>query len=516
MIEDLPPVDVESITTGYGPHTAVPRLLFIAERSDDDALKLDALRAAHDVLKQGDNTRVYTSVVEKIAGRLGASHEMDKEWVHEVDKRAAKKQEVLDAELNGYKTNMIKESIRMGHNDLGDFYHARGDLNAAFKCYVRTRDYCTTPRHVVNMCLNVIRVSVESENFAQVQNYVAKATQVPDVEEPMVAAKLACAGGLAAIEARKYKLAAEKFTQLTVEVASGYDEVIGAVDIATYGGLCALASFDRSELKTHVLENPTFRTAMEVTPEVRECVEDFYNSRYSSLFDSLERLRPQLQLDLHLHDHVESLYDCIRRRSLIQYCTPFSVVDLRKMADAFRVDDVLAMEREVGALIADDKIAVRIDSQRKILHKTKVDERAATYEDALEAGRLFTKGVHAMLLRGSLIRNECTVKGAPVSRRGGFHGGGWGGGPGGGDDGDGGGPGGDGGLFRGFGRGGGFGGEGLMHGGEGSGHVSRGGMSRGGGTGRFGRYGGASRASASERDGGGDQIMIEGGSDDDE
>jgi COP9 signalosome complex subunit 1 len=223
----------------------------------------------------------------------------------------------------------------MGHNDLGDFYHARGDLNAAFKCYVRTRDYCTTPRHVVNMCLNVIRVSVESENFAQVQNYVAKATQVPDVEEPMVAAKLACAGGLAAIEARKYKLAAEKFTQLTVEVASGYDEVIGAVDIATYGGLCALASFDRSELKTHVLENPTFRTAMEVTPEVRECVEDFYNSRYSSLFDSLERLRPQLQLDLHLHDHVESLYDCIRRRSLIQYCTPFSVVDLRKMADAF-------------------------------------------------------------------------------------------------------------------------------------------------------------------------------------
>ena len=55
-----------------------------------------------------------------------------------------------------------------------------------------------------------------------------------------------------------------------------------------------------------------------------------------------------------------------------------------------------------------------------------------------------------------------------------------------------------------------------MHGGEGSGHVSRGGLSRGGGTGRFGRYGGASRASASERDGGGDQIMIEGGSDDDE
>jgi COP9 signalosome complex subunit 1 len=51
---------------------------------------------------------------------------------------------------------------------------------------VRTRDYCTTPRHIVAMCLNVIRVSVESENFAHVQNYVQKASQVPDLNEPIV------------------------------------------------------------------------------------------------------------------------------------------------------------------------------------------------------------------------------------------------------------------------------------------------------------------------------------------
>ena len=412
MIEDLPPVDVEAITAGYGPHAAVPRLMFIADRSDDEALKLDALRAAHDILKQGDDTRAYAAVVEKIAGRLGPSHELDKEWVDETDRRAAKKQEVLDAELNGYKTNMIKESIRMGHNDLGDFYHARGDLNAAFKCYVRTRDYCTTPRHVVNMCLNVIRVSVQAENFANVQNYVAKAAAVPDsADDPLVAAKLACAGGLAAIEQRKYKLAAEKFTRLQSEVGSAFDDVVGAADVATFGGLCALASLDRSDLKKDVLENPTFRTAMEAAPEVRACVEDFYNSRYSSLFDGLERLRPQLALDLHLHDHVDALYEAIRRRALVQYVEPFSAVDLRRMADAFRVDDVAAMEHEVGALIADEQISARIDSQRKTLHKRRADSRATTYADALEAGRLFTKVIHAMLLRTSLIRNECTVKG---------------------------------------------------------------------------------------------------------
>ena len=51
-------------------------------------------------------------------------------------------------------------SLQMGHNDLGDFHSESGDFQAALKCYVRTRDYCTTTKHTVSMCLNVIRVSI--------------------------------------------------------------------------------------------------------------------------------------------------------------------------------------------------------------------------------------------------------------------------------------------------------------------------------------------------------------------
>lgn len=43
----------------------------------------------------------------------------------------------------------------------------------AFKCYVRTRDYCTTSRHVVAMCLAVIRTALELGNFVHVANYVS-------------------------------------------------------------------------------------------------------------------------------------------------------------------------------------------------------------------------------------------------------------------------------------------------------------------------------------------------------
>ena len=51
----------------------------------------------------------------------------------------------------------------------------------AFKAYVRSRDYCTTSKHIINMCLSVVRVAVEMANWMHVQNYVAKAEQTPDM-----------------------------------------------------------------------------------------------------------------------------------------------------------------------------------------------------------------------------------------------------------------------------------------------------------------------------------------------
>ena len=48
--------------------------------------------------------------------------------------------------------------VQMGHNDLGDFYYDIGDLANAMKSYSRARDYCTTSKHIVDMCLNVIKV----------------------------------------------------------------------------------------------------------------------------------------------------------------------------------------------------------------------------------------------------------------------------------------------------------------------------------------------------------------------
>jgi COP9 signalosome complex subunit 1 len=98
----------------------------------------------------------------------------------------------------------------MGYNDIGEFYYAHGMLSDSFKSYIRTRDYCTTSKHIVQMCMNVILVTIELGQFSHVTNYVSKAENTPDSLSPVTQAKLKCASGLAFLETKKYKLAARK------------------------------------------------------------------------------------------------------------------------------------------------------------------------------------------------------------------------------------------------------------------------------------------------------------------
>ncbi|KAA0203121.1 hypothetical protein HAZT_HAZT008907, partial [Hyalella azteca] len=84
----------------------------------------------------------------------------DLQWIEAKTKKASMKLEKLDADLKSSKVNSIKESIRRGHDELGDHYLDCGELSNALKCYSRARDYCTSHVHILTMCLNVIKVVI--------------------------------------------------------------------------------------------------------------------------------------------------------------------------------------------------------------------------------------------------------------------------------------------------------------------------------------------------------------------
>jgi COP9 signalosome complex subunit 1 len=300
--------------------------------------------------------------------------------------------------------------LQTGHSELGDFYFSRGDLNAALRSYLRLRDYCSTSAHIVDMCMNVITVSIHMHNFAHVINYVSKAEQTPELSDQVIINKLRVCAALAYLDSRKFKQAAKKLLEVNYSsIHTKFGTIISTQDIAKYTTLCALAEFDRKEIKSRLIDNSDFRNFLETAPEMKEMIHDFYNSRYGPCLALLDRVKQDLLLDLHLSEHVASLYTKIRNKAIVQYFSPFVSVDLNVMAKAFNTD-VPALEAELSSLIVEGVIQARIDSHNKRLIARQTDDRSATFERALSAGEQFHRDSKALLVRVNLIRSDFYIK----------------------------------------------------------------------------------------------------------
>ena len=57
-----------------------------------------------------------------------------------------------------------------------------------------------------------------------------------------------------------------------------------------YGGLCALATFERSQLHKEVLISNTFKLFLELEPQLRDVIINFYESKYGKCLTQLVSL----------------------------------------------------------------------------------------------------------------------------------------------------------------------------------------------------------------------------------
>jgi len=428
-----PSLDLETYAASYSGLARLHRLIFIANHCP--SLRLESLKLAIGYVTQTYNVSLYQHLHKKLAdmttNQSGAGLPdvaaqvspqdipvYDSNWVETKTKKAALKLEKLDNDLKNYKSNSIKESIRRGHDDLGDHYLNCGELSNALKCYSRARDYCTSGKHVVNMCLNVIKVSVYLQNWSHVLSYVSKAESTPDFAESngkdanqTIVTRLRCAAGLAELATKKYKAAAKHFLQANFDYAD-CPELISASNIATYGSLCALATFDRQELQKNVISSSSFKLFLELEPQLRDIIFKFYESKYASCLKLLDEMRDNLLLDMYIAPHINGLYTKIRNRALIQYFSPYLSADMHKMAAAFN-RTVPALENELMQLILDGQIQARIDSHNKILYAKDADQRSVTYEKAISVGEEFQRRTKMMILRAAILKNHIHVKNQP-------------------------------------------------------------------------------------------------------
>ena len=139
----------------------------------------------------------------------------------------------------------------------------------------------------MSMCINVIKVSVYLQNWSHVISYVNKALATPELSEDskvknndvlVVMTRLKCAGGLADLMTRKYSSAAKQFLAASLDHCDCPD-LISPNNVAIYGGLTALATFDRAELLKQVISSTQFKLFLELEPQLRDVIQSFYESR---------------------------------------------------------------------------------------------------------------------------------------------------------------------------------------------------------------------------------------------
>ncbi|KAH8668315.1 26S proteasome subunit RPN7-domain-containing protein [Xylariales sp. PMI_506] len=414
IIQEAPKFDLDLYIANYKGRTRFDRLLLIGRSSVP--LCVDALKAAVAEAKSGKDVQRYRDAWECI--RLASPSEpesiFDQPWADRVDSANKAETARLEAELKGYKNNLVKESIRIGHRDLGKHLENIGDLSAASDTYLRMRGEASTQAHILEVAKYIVGVMIQRRDWPSVLANVNKilAGSISDEDLKLQQPYQRMVAGIAYLHSDKYYDAAKSFLDTgDLAICQAYNDVASPNDVAIYGGLLALASMDRSELQRRVLDNSSFRTYLELEPHIRKAVSMFINGRYSSCLAILESYRPDYLLDIHLQKHVPAIYSQIRTKCIVQYFIPFSCVTLESMNEAFAKEGE-SLEAELITMIRSGQLQARINTIDKLLVAVSNDRRGEMQLKSLEAAQNYEKEALERIRRISIAAADLEVKGS--------------------------------------------------------------------------------------------------------
>ncbi|KIW19974.1 hypothetical protein PV08_00549 [Exophiala spinifera] len=419
LVKDAPNFDLPAYIANYRGRTVFRRLHLIASCST--VLAQEAAVMAMAEAKKGADVKNYheaVALLKRVFGGQNVDSFLDPVWAAQQEKKNTAETARLENELKGYKNNLIKESIRMGNEDLGTHYYTIGDLTNAVKAYSRMRDYCTTASHIAATAFRIIAVAIEQKNWLAVQSQVHKIRnlQMKAEDAKRTFPKMQAAMGLQQMSMGEYLEAALTFLNIDATISDSYREVISSNDIAVYGGLSALASMDRPDLQARVLENHSFRNFLELEPHIRKAINFFCATKYSQCLQILESYRADYLLDIYLQPLVSDIYKRIRTKSIIQYSLPFSKVTLASMEKMFGDPPYQStFLEEIEELINESKLDARIDLEHGTLNAVHHDARAEIQQNAIDTVERFIREARMKMIRMQIIDAGLEVR--PPSKK---------------------------------------------------------------------------------------------------
>jgi COP9 signalosome complex subunit 1 len=354
-------------------------------------LAVDALKAAVVEAKRSLDVQRYKEAWDaiRIAGPDEPEAQRDDAWIEKTEASNKAETTRLETELKGYRNNLIKESIRMGNEDLGKHFESMGRLDEAAEAYSRMRQDVSTAKQIIDCGMRLSNISLQRRDWTMALNNASKIASIQGDDEKGLQVFTKLVSGLSQLGLGNFEDAASSFLKAKSSVPTlNYSHIASPNDVAIYGGILALATMDRKDLQSKVLDNQSFRTYLEHEPHIRKAISSFVNGRYSNCLSILESVRTDCLLDIYLHKHVPTLYSLIRSKCIVQYFVPFSCVTLDNMDAAFARPDE-SLEDELVSMIRGGELKARIDTRNKLLLAVRPDPRQEMQKNALAIAQAY-------------------------------------------------------------------------------------------------------------------------------
>ncbi|KRX27932.1 COP9 signalosome complex subunit 1 [Trichinella nelsoni] len=399
--------DLEDYIKVYSGYAELHRLLFIANRCP--SLRAQALLLALQKVKLTSNYHLYSVIHGKLTelskkrSFLGETAitvpPFDADWF-EVQKRKSKaKFEKLDQELNVYRCNSIKESIRRGFLYLGEHHLEMGELGKAYKCASKAIQHCCDKTTMLSAQLTFIKLCIYTQRWSEVISVSEAAIATIESENERSRSlmpylgKLYAAIGIAYLCEGEFKKSAHAFLKVDIENFLFPEEKMAS-------------KCDAEQLEEISKE----RKLMEENLIVREILQTYIDCQYKKLFSLLDSIRACLSIDVYIEPHVNSLYMRIRNRSFAQFLYPYSSVSMQTMASTFDTS-VEEIERQLILLIEAGYITDRvIDSVDKYIYMRKPDPRHVLAQKADIQLRKLRRLVETTVIRNLIHRTNIAFK----------------------------------------------------------------------------------------------------------
>lgn len=403
-----PDFDVDGYAKRYSGRVKIDRLLHIISVCPSTRKK--AYEILVEEVRKGTDVNLYDRVTESAQRVLGQNKvKIDTNWMQQTQQENDKKTRHLEDEIQRWRNLSNREKICQAYIDAGKFYCQIGSYQTAISRFIEAKSYAGDSKLLLSINLRIINASIQSGNLSHVKSEANHALSSEEIySDPKKRSKALVASGLFYMRSGRYGNAASNLLNAHYSLCNAWQEGVSGYDIALYGGLCSLASMNRKQLKSEVLDNSNFKRYLALKPNIEKLVRGFYESEYGSVMSGLESLKRELIMDPYLSHNVEQLLTAIRGKALVQYFSPYSAMDMKRMAKAFNVS-LEQMEKDLSVSIASGHIKAKIDSHSKIIYATNINKRRELFQHVIQLGDEFSRDMRAILLRMSLQQNNIIV-----------------------------------------------------------------------------------------------------------